>query len=81
MTASVTMPLFNAQSAGLTNLTARVTGEEEVTVPAGGYPAYRLEASAGPQNFVIWVRREAPHVVLKQEYVGQPLTIVLQSID
>lgn len=77
----LTMPLFNAQSAGLTNLTARVTGEEEVTVPAGSYPAYRLEASAGQQNFVIWVRREAPHVVLKQEYVGQPLTIVLQSID
>jgi hypothetical protein len=50
-----------------------------VTVPAGTFDAYRVELT-GPMTATVWVRKEAPHITLKQAPQGQPVTIELQSI-
>lgn len=76
----LTVPVFNALAGSVSNVTYTVTGTETVTVPAGTFPAYRVEI-AGPQQMVVFVRREAPHVVLRQEIVGQPVAIELQSMQ
>lgn len=77
---SITLPVFNVMSGGVTNVTYRVTGMEEVTVAAGTFPAFRVEVTGGDQPMTLYVRREAPHVMLRQELAGVPVTIELQSI-
>jgi zinc protease len=78
---SITLPLFNVGTGSVTPLTLRVTGAEQVTVPAGTFPAFRLEASGGPASVVMFVRQDLPHTVLRQEFVGQPLSIELKSVQ
>lgn len=78
--AVITVPYFNAMTGSVGNVTYTVTGTEEVTVPAGTYQTYRVEI-AGPQQMVVFVRTEAPHITVKQEFVGQPVTLELQSIE
>lgn len=56
-----------------------VAAEETVTVPAGTFPAYRLEI-AGEQPAQIWVRKDLPHVTLKQQLTQMPVVIEAQSI-
>jgi hypothetical protein len=74
------LPVFDAMSGAVTNMSFRVTGTEDVTVPAGTFPAYRVEVS-GPQPMTLYVRRDAPHVMLRQEPAGMPVTIELQSMQ
>jgi hypothetical protein len=78
---SVSLPVFNAMGGGVTNVTYRVAGAEEVTVPAGAFPAYRIELSGAPQPMTVWVRRQAPHIMLRQEYAGVPVRVDLQSVQ
>lgn len=77
---SFTIPVFSAQSGSAVNQTFRVTGTESVTVPAGTFQTYKVEFAGGPQSGTLYVRQELPHVVVKQEIAGQPVSIELQSM-
>jgi hypothetical protein len=78
---SVSIPVFDPDRGESSDLIFLVTGEEEVTVPAGTFRAYRVEVSglAGPTH-VLHVRAEAPHVVLRQATTDQPFTVELQRL-
>jgi hypothetical protein len=76
---TITLPVFTAMTGSVSNVTYRVTGIEDVTVPAGTFPAYRVEVSGGQQAMTLYVRRDAPHIMLRQELVGMPVTVELQS--
>lgn len=76
---TVAVPIFSEQSGSVTQATFEVTGEEEVTVPAGTFQAFRVQLNAGPQSGTLWLRRDAPHVTLRQEVAGQPVVIELQG--
>lgn len=76
---TVALPIFSEQSGSVVQATFEVTGEEEVSVPAGTFQAYRVEMSAGPQSGTLWLRRDAPHVTLRQEFAGQPVVIELEG--
>jgi hypothetical protein len=78
---SATLPVFNMMGGGATNVTYRVAGSEEITVAAGTFPAFRIELTGAPQPMTIWVRRDAPHIMLRQEYVGMPVRVDLQSVQ
>lgn len=60
------------------NVLYRVTGAEDVTVPAGTVPAWRVEVS-GLEPQTVWVRREAPHVPLRIEPAVRPVVLELTS--
>lgn len=77
---SVTVPQFDAMSGGAVNVTYTVTGLESVTVPAGTFDALRVESSGTPQAFVLFLRADAPHILLRQEYAGQPVVLELREI-
>jgi zinc protease len=77
---SVTVPMFDATSGGPINMSFEVTGVQEVTVPAGTFQAYRISVG-GPQAMFLYVRQDAPHVMLRQEYQGQPISIELTSME
>ena len=79
--ASFTLPVFSARSGSAVNQTFRVTGTESVTVPAGTFQTFKVEASGGEQASTIYVRQDLPHIVVKQEYAGQPISIVLQAME
>jgi zinc protease len=60
-------------------MTAKVAGEETVTVPAGEFETYRLDLE-GQQAMTVWVTKTAPHLVVKRNIVGQPVEMVLKSM-
>lgn len=78
--ASFALPVFNARSASAVNQTFRVTGTESVAVPAGTFQTYKVEFSGGEQSGTVYVRQELPHIAVKQEFAGQPISIELQSM-
>jgi zinc protease len=77
---TVSVPVFNAQSGSAANATFKVGAAEEVTVPAGTFATYKVDAAVGPQQLTLWVRQEAPHIPVKQEITGQPVSVVLQAV-
>jgi zinc protease len=79
--ASIVLPMFDGMAGSVTNLTLRVAGVESVTVPAGTFEAYRVELIGGQQPLALLVRRDAPHVMVRQEFVGAPVSIELVSIE
>jgi zinc protease len=74
------LPVFNPMSGSVISLTARVKGESKITVPAGEFEVYEVETSGGPMPLKLYLRKGAPHLVVKQEFVGQPITSELMSV-
>jgi hypothetical protein len=77
---NITLPVFDPTSGSVVNATFRVTGSETVTVPAGTFPAFRLEAS-GAQPMTLFLRQDGPHVLLRQDFAAAPISLVLQSMQ
>lgn len=75
--ASLPVAAFEASENVTRTLTAKVSGTEDVSVPAGTYSAFRVEVTGGSQPFVFYVSRETPRRLLKLEVVGQPLVFEL----
>ncbi|HEX7120095.1 MAG TPA: pitrilysin family protein [Longimicrobiales bacterium] len=73
-------PMVNAASGTVTPVEFRVVGETKVTVAAGEFDAYELEVEGGPAPLRLFVRKAAPHILLKQETVGQPISIELKEL-
>jgi zinc protease len=78
---SITLPIFNGQSGSVMNATFKVGALEEVTVPAGKFQAYKVDGAVGPQQMTLWLRQDAPHIAVKQEISGQPISIELQAVE
>jgi hypothetical protein len=75
---ALTVPDVRPESGAVENVSYRVEGTEEVTVPAGTFQAYRVEIG-GSQSQTVWARREAPHVLLRIEPADQPVVLELTS--
>ncbi len=73
------MPLVSAQSGTLTAVEFELVGETTVAVAAGEFDAYEVEVSGGPTPQRLFVRKAAPHILLRQEVAGQPITIELKG--
>ncbi|MGD8698744.1 MAG: hypothetical protein PVJ43_05605, partial [Gemmatimonadales bacterium] len=76
----IEMPAFDAQSGNSYTLKLRVVGETTVTVAAGEFEAYQIEASGSQGSATLYARKQAPHIVLRQEPAGQPIVIELREI-
>lgn len=77
--AEFTLPLYSPRT-GVTQMTAAVTAEETVEVAAGSFDTYRVDLSTGQASFTLYVTQEAPHMLVKQEFAGQPVSLELQSV-
>ncbi len=60
-------------------LTVTVTGEESVTVPAGTFACWKVEVTGNQIPFNYYVTKAAPYLLAKMEFVGQPVSIELNS--
>jgi zinc protease len=79
-TKEVSLPVFNAQSGTVSNFVAKVVGESQVTVPAGTFDVYDLDVSGAEGSMKVFVAKQAPHVIVKQEFAAQPVVMELKSL-
>jgi zinc protease len=77
---SYVFPVIDAQSGGLENLTINVTGEQDLTVAAGSFSTYKVSVKSSDGEQVMYVTKDMPHVLVKQEVPAQGLNIELKSI-
>lgn len=74
--AKFTLPVFASGQNTLHQVTLSVAGVESVTVPAGTFQAFRVEATGGSAPLTYHVEQAAPHRLLKIQPTGQPIEIV-----
>lgn len=72
------VPLYRA-GRGMGQLTATAGDTSTVEVPAGTFEVRAVDVSTGEQSYTFYVTREPPHLLVKEEIAGQPVTLVLQS--
>lgn len=77
---TIVIPVFNTSTGAVAPVTFAVGATESVTVPAGTFQAFRVSATGGSSPLTLWLRADAPHVVVRQELVGQPLVSELTAI-
>ncbi|HEU4885374.1 MAG TPA: insulinase family protein [Longimicrobium sp.] len=78
---TIVIPVFNTSTGAAGPVTYTVGAVESVTVPAGTFQAYRVSSTGGSSAMTLWLRAEGPHIVVKQELVGQPIVVQLKSIQ
>jgi zinc protease len=78
--ARFTIPYLDVVQGSTTTLEARVEGEEEITVSAGTFQTWRVQVTGGEAGLTLFLRREAPHILIRQEFGGQPLRLDLSGL-
>lgn len=76
----ITVPAFDPQSGGAYNLQLEVLGDTTLTVPAGTFEAYRLRMTTPQATTIVYARKQAPHIVLRQEFQGRPIVLELKEM-
>jgi predicted Zn-dependent peptidase len=77
---TITLPVFTTSSGAVGNHSYKVVAAEQVTTPAGAFPAFKLEVTGKQQPMTVWVRQEAPHIPLRYEVTGAPVVVELQEM-
>lgn len=75
------LPVLNAETGTIQPLSYKVVGESKITVPAGEFEVYEVEVTGGPIPFKLFLRKSGPHLVVRREFVGQPITMELTSLQ
>jgi len=60
---------------------ARVVGREQIEVAAGTFDCWRVEVTGEQDTLTLFLRAEGPHILVKQEFPGQPLTLELSGVS
>jgi hypothetical protein len=55
----------------------KVSDGDTITVPAGTFPAYRLDISGGQVPIAMYVAKETPRRIVKIEFIGAPFVFEL----
>jgi zinc protease len=77
--ARISIPVYDVVQGSRTILEARVRGREEVTVGAGTFDTWRVELSGGQIPMVLFLTVESPHILVRQEFAGQPVRLDLSA--
>jgi len=79
--ASFTLRYLDVIQGNQRTLEARVTGREEIQVPGGTFDTWRVELSGGDVPMVLYLHVESPHLLIRQEFVGQPIRLDLTAME
>lgn len=77
--AEFTIPVYSPRT-GIAELSAEVTGEETVEVPAGSFETFEVDLSTAQADFTLYVTREAPRMLVRQEFAAQPVSVDLERV-
>ena len=75
--AKFTVSAFDASSGTVKQFTMAVSGTESVTVPAGTFPAYRVDLTGGEQPLTLFITTAEPYRIVKMAFTGAPVEFVL----
>jgi hypothetical protein len=59
----------------------KVVGESKQKVAAGEFDTYELEMTTAQGGMKAFVRKQAPHIMIKQEMLAQPVVVELKSLQ
>ncbi len=79
--ARLTLPVFDVTQGTTTQVQARVIGEERIALAGGEFDTWQVELSGGPLPLILYLRKEAPHYLIRQEFAGQPIRFDLTLLD
>lgn len=65
--------VFQSGKGAPMTMTLTVSAEESVTVPAGTFAAWKVDATGAEQPLTFWIEKAAPHRVVKIGMVGAPV--------
>ncbi len=74
--AKIPVTVFQSGKGAAITVTLSVVGEEAVKVPAGTFPAWKVEMAGGEQPGTFYVEKAAPHRLLKLAVAGTPIELV-----
>jgi hypothetical protein len=77
---TLTLPVFTTTTGQIDEWQFEVTAVENVTVPAGTFQAFRVEQRGGRTPQVLYLRQDAPHILLKRVNETQRSTWELQTL-
>jgi len=80
-TREFTFPSLDTQSGILSNVKIVVEGEEDLLVPAGQFSTYKVVVKRADGDQILYVTKDTPHWVVKQEVPANQLKIELKSIE
>ena len=72
-----TMTFFTPSENAIRVLTFKVGAPEPVSVPAGTFQGFRIDATGSRVPFTMYVGSDVPRRVLKTEFAGQPFVVEL----
>ncbi len=78
---SYRFPVVDSQSGGLQNVDVQVMEEVEVKTPAGNYTTYKVKVKRADGEAFIYLGKDAPHILVKQEIPAQALTMELKQFS
>ena len=72
-----TVSAYDATEGTVRTLSAAVTGEDSVTVPAGAFSCWKVSLTGGQFPINFYVTKTAPYLIAKYELVGPPVVFEL----
>lgn len=80
-TKELKLNLYNPASGTVVPVTVKLSGESKQKVTAGEFEVYELDMTTAQGAMKGYVRKAAPHILIKQEFVAAPIVIELKSIQ
>jgi hypothetical protein len=71
------VPAYSWTGAGAMTISATVTADTSVTVPAGTFPCWKIQLSAATFAFTVYVTKAAPYLMARYEWTGASFAIEL----
>jgi hypothetical protein len=78
-TKELTFNSFDPMSGAIVPISMKVTGESTQKVAAGEFDVYDVEMKTARGAMKMYVRKAAPHIMVKQEFLAQPVVVELTS--
>lgn len=79
--ATYRFPAVDSQSGGLHNIDIEVMEEVDVATAGGSYKAYKIKVKRAEGEAFIYLAKDAPHMLVKQEVPAQAMTIELKQVS
>lgn len=80
-TTELKINLFNPASGSVIPVTVKLAGEGTQKVAAGEFEVYELDMTTAQGAMKGYVRKAAPHILIKQEFVAAPIVVELKSLN
>jgi predicted Zn-dependent peptidase len=74
-------PVVDTQSGGLQNVSAEVVEEVQIETPAGSFAVFKVKVKRSDGEAILYLSKESPHYVVKQEVPAQAMTMELKSVE